>query len=366
MEQKTITPKSSQRFMSIDALRGFIMFFIIGGDELIKKIAEHFNNPTFNKISENFTSHVDWEGLHFYDMIFPAFLFLIGVVIPFSLGKRIEEGASKKLVVIKVVKRTLILFTLGLIDNGLLEFEGFYHLRIMGVLQRLALGYFFASLIMLFCKKIRWQVVIFITILAGYWAALTFIPIPNGIDLPTYIDRMIFAPGQLLIGDFDPEGLFSTIPAIATAILGLLTGQWLKSQYSKSKKLIGLVVGGLVCVGLGFLWGIWFPLVKNLWTSSYVLAAGGFSLLMLATFYCLIELLGLKKWAYFFVVIGVNAITIYFGQAIINFEDISESITGGMVSFFPLYSAILIPLSVLLVKWLFLNFLHRKKLYFRV
>lgn len=366
MKTQTITPKPSQRLMSVDALRGFIMFFVIGGDELIKKLAEHFNNPIFNNISENLTGHADWEGLHFYDMIFPTFLFLIGVVIPFSLGKRLESGHSKKRVIIKIIKRTLILFTLGLIDNGLLDFQGFCHLRIMGVLQRLALGYFFASLIMLFCKKIRRQIVIFATILVGYWAALTFIQLPDGVDLPTYIDRLIFAPGQLLLGDFDPEGLFSTIPAIATGILGLFTGQWLKSQYSKSQKLIGLIVCGLGCLILGLLSSIWFPLVKNIWTSSYVLAAGGCSLLMLAAFYYLIEILRFTKWAYFFVVIGVNAIIIYVGQNIINFEDISAYFTDGFFSFLPAYSTILTPLSALLIKWLFLNFLHRKKLYFKV
>lgn len=351
--------------MSIDALRGFIMFFIIGGDELIRKIAEHFDNSTFNAISENLTSHVDWEGLHFYDLIFPIFLFLIGAVLPFSLKKRLERGDSKRSILIKIFRRTFILFMLGLIENGLLRFEGFYDLRIMGVLQRLALGYFFAAIIMLFLN-IRWQVIIFSAILIGYWAALTFIQVPGGIELPIYIDSMIFAPGQLLTGDFDPEGLFSTIPAIATAILGLFAGHWLKSRYSKSKKLIGLIIGGLVCISLGFLWNIWFPLIKNIWTSSYVLAAGGFSLLMLAACYWLIEILEFTRWAYFFVVIGVNAITIYFGQAIINFDDISAYITGGIISFFPVYAAILTPLSVVLVKWLFLNFLHRKKLYFRV
>jgi predicted acyltransferase len=187
--------------------------------------------------------------------------------------------------------------------------------------------------------KVRTQVIVFFVILLGYWAMLKYVPTPETHagdlskekNLAGYIDRH-YLPGKIyasFYGFGDNEGLLSTIPAVATALLGVLAGQWLNSSWGRWIKAVGLALGGLACLGLGILWGGYFPVIKILWTGPYVLIAGGFSLLLLALFYTIIDVIGLRAWAFFFVVIGVNAITIYVGSRIIPFPEISRFFLGG-------------------------------------
>jgi predicted acyltransferase len=372
MANNSLPAQTSQRLLSLDALRGFTMFWIIGGDELVNRIAGYFKNPGFDRIKDFLTQHVDWAGFHFYDLIFPLFLFMAGVSIPFSIGRGLEHNESKRLLIIKVFIRTLLLFLLGWIYNGALEFKGFYHLRIPGVLQRIALGYCFAALAMLFFKA-RAQIVIGATLLLGYWAVMCWIPVPGfpagtmtfeG-NLAGYVDRLVFQPGQLWSGTADPEGLLSTLPALVTALLGMMAGQWLRSGGKQQRKVTGLLLGGVGCLVLGYIWSFWFPLIKQIWTSSFVLVAGGWSLMLLALFYWLIDVRGWKRWAFFLVVIGVNPITIYICQNFINFDGIAGYFVGGLLQFVPTVAPILFMVSALMVKWLFLAFLNRRKIYLR-
>ena len=372
METPQPTPSLSSRLLSLDALRGFNMFWIIGGDDLVSGVLERTHNPTLRRVSANLTSHVEWTGFHFYDMIFPLFLFIIGVALPFSTAKRVRQGETRQKSLARILKRTLLLFVLGLIYNGLLQFRGVDHLRIMGVLQRLALGYGAAALITM-CTRPRQQAAIAVMLLLGYWAVMAWVTVP-GVprgsmtqmgNLANYIDRQVFAPGQLYTPYGDPEGLLSTLPAIATALLGVLAGQWLLSDQKPDRKALGLALAGLACIAIGYLWAPWFPIIKKIWTSSYVLIAGGWSLLLLALFYWLIDVRGYRRWTFFLVVIGVNPLTIYLLQNIVGFDSIASYFVSGISQFLPLWGPVLVAFSVLLAKWLFLLFLYRQKIYLR-
>lgn len=367
-------PPASSRLESLDALRGFNMFWIIGGAELLAAIARAVNAGWLTAISDNFTEHVEWEGFHFHDMIFPLFLFIMGVTTPFSVAKRQASGEPRGTIVRHVLERTLVLFLLGLAYSGLLQFKGFDQLRIMGVLQRLALGWGCATLLSLFLG-LRAQVAAAVALLLGYWAAMALFPVPGhptGSYTPegnfaNYVDRLAFLPGQLYTSYGDPEGLFSTLPAIVTAQLGLFAGRWLRAPGTGPQKVRMLVIAGAAGIALGYAWSPWFPVIKKIWTSSYVLVAGGWSALLLALFYWLIDLRGWKRWAYFFAVIGLNPITIYLGQRIIRFGPIAEFFAGGLAraAGYP-YSAIVLAAAALAVKWLLLRYLYTQRISLRV
>jgi predicted acyltransferase len=364
----------AERLTSIDALRGFDMFWIVGGDAAARAICKWWGTPQALEFGEQF-EHVDWRGFRFYDLIFPLFLFLVGVVLPFSLRKYMTGAHPKGHALQRTARRVVLLFLLGLIYNGLLEFHP-HSLRIPGVLQRIAVCYGIASLIFLF-TKVRTQVVLFIAILVGYWAILMFVPSPESkmagdlsreTNLAGYLDRH-YLPNvkKLCCYDYgDNEGLLSTIPAVATALLGVLAGHWLLSDRNRWIKALGLAAAGGACVGLGLLWGQTFPIIKNLWTSSFVLVAGGWSLLLLSLFYTIIDVLKLRAWAFVFVVIGVNAITIYMAKDIIPFDEISKYFVGGVAQYSGSFRPMVEPIGVILIEWLFLFHLYRNRIFLRV
>jgi predicted acyltransferase len=236
--------------------------------------------------------------------------------------------------------------------------------------------YGIASLIFLF-TKVRTQVVLFLAILVGYWAILMFVPAPESkragdlakeTNLAGYLDRH-YLPGKIypsFYGHGDNEGLLSTIPAVATALLGVLAGHWLLTDRNRWAKAAGLAAMGLGCLGVGLLWSRDFPVIKILWTSTYVLVAGGFSLLLLALFYTIIDVLKFRAWSFFFVVIGVNAITIYMAKDIIPFDEISKYFLGGVAPYSGSFGPAVVPIGTLAVEWLFLLHLYRNRIFLRV
>jgi predicted acyltransferase len=351
------------------------MFWIVGGDQVARALCRWWGTPEALRLGEQF-HHVEWEGFRFYDLIFPLFLFLVGVVLPFSLRKYMTGDHPKSHALQRTARRVVLLFLLGLIYNGLLDFH-FDTLRATGVLQRIAVCYGMASLIFLF-TKVRTQVVLFGAILIGYWAVLMFVPAPETntagdlakeTNLAGYLDRH-YLPGKIYkayYGYGDNEGLLSTIPAVATALLGVLAGHWLLSDRNRWAKAAGLAAMGLGCLGVGSLWGRDFAIVKNLWTSTFVLVAGGWSLLLLALFYTIIDVLKLRRWAFFFVVIGVNAITIYMARDIIPFDAIAKYFLGGVKERYAgSFGPVVLPIGVLAIEWLFLLHLYRNRIFLRV
>jgi predicted acyltransferase len=362
----------SGRIRSIDALRGFDMFWIIGGDALFIAIGKWLDLP----ILVEQLDHVVWNGFHFYDLIFPLFLFIVGVVLPFSLSKYTQPGdapvhASRTSAYGRILRRTLLLIVLGLIHNGILTLA-FSDFRWPGVLQRIGICYGLAALIVLH-TGVRGQLLWLAGLLAGYWALFHFVAAPGQEpydltmehSLAGYVDRLLI-PGRLYYGFGDNEGLLSTIPALGTTLLGALAGHWLKAPHSPAIKFAGLLVAAAACLAAGYAWSATFPLNKILWTSSFVLVTGGWSLALLAAFYLLIDMAGWQRWGFIFVVIGMNPITIYVVQQFVDFEAISRYFLGGIARYGGSAEEVVLALGAIVVRWLALLYLFRNKTFLRV
>lgn len=373
MGDKNGATSPTGRLESIDALRGFDMFWIVGGDAFAKAWSRWAGWPPPDLV-ERQLEHAAWDGFRFYDLIFPLFLFLVGVVIPFSQARLRQPGTSLGAAHWRILRRTVLLFALGLLCNRVLQFD-WENLRVAGVLQRIAVCYGCAALIALH-TGVRGQAVVTAAILLGYWALLALVPAPGGTagdlspegNLAGYLDRH-YLPGKILepyYGYGDNEGLLSTIPAVATALLGVLAGHWLRSGRAAGSRLPGLALAGVACLVVGTAWGTVFPVIKNLWTSSYVLVAAGWSLLLLAAFHGVIDVLGWRRWAFFFTVIGANAITIYVVPRFLDFPKIAEFFLGGVARHSGSFAPVVLTAGVLAAEWLFLLYLYRQRLLLRV
>src|ERR1700712_1264598 len=270
----------SERLYSLDALRGFDMFWIMGAEEIFHSLFKATGSSFFGSISEELT-HPAWNGFHFYDLIFPLFLFMAGVATPYSVGRELANGKSKNQVLGRVIKRGLILVVLGIIYNNGLQIKPLAEVRFGSVLGRIGLAYMFANIIYIYSKQ-RAQIIWFCALLIGYWLLLKFNSAPGfpmgdltmqG-NFASYIDRLVL-PGKLYLGIHDPEGLISTIPAISTGLLGILTGITLKNPaLSQMAKVARLAIVGVIFLVLAQIWNLDFPINKNLWTSSFVMEVG--------------------------------------------------------------------------------------------
>ncbi len=366
-------PAVRERVMSLDALRGFDMFWIIGGDAICRSLPAITPAPWARFLARQ-VEHNPWTGFTFYDLIFPLFLFIIGAVFPFSLLKRAEQEKDRRRLYGHILKRTLLLILLGIIAGGVLNFD-FANMRWTGVLQRIGLCYFLVALLVL-NTKVKTQIVVFVAVLLLYWAAMALIPVPGhgaGVMTPegslhSYIDQKVM-PGKIsaeFYGPGDSLGAISTLTAACSLLLGVFAGYWLKSSRKGGTKTLGLLIAGVLFLGVGYVWSLAFPIIKHIWTSTYVVWAGGWCLLLLALFYWLIDVKGWSRWAFFFVVIGVNAILVYFGQEVVDFEGIGKFFLGGAERLAGTLAPLVIPVGALTVKWLVLLFLHKRKIYFKV
>lgn len=362
-----------RRLYSLDALRGFDMFWIMGAEEVFHTLYRATGSPFWGAVSNQFT-HPEWNGFHFYDLIFPLFLFIAGVATPYSVGRELEKGKTRAAVLGRVIKRALILVLLGIIANNGLELRPIADIRFGSVLGRIGLAYMFANMIYIYSGK-RAQIIWFCGILISYWLLLKFTSAPG---FPTgdltmqgnfasYIDRSIM-PGKLYLGIHDPEGVVSTLPAIATGLLGILAGVFIKNgDVTGNRKTLTLAVTGVVFIVLAQLWDLDFPINKNLWTSSFVLNVGGISLILLALFYYVIDVLGYIRWSFFFRVIGMNSILIYMSGHFINWEYTTNSFFKwlGQLIGNP-FNAVALAVCYVAIKWAFLYFMYRKKVFLRV
>ncbi len=364
----------TQRLYSLDALRGFDMFWIMGGEEIFHGMAKATGGSPFWEAIANQLTHPAWNGFHLYDCIFPLFLFMAGVATPFSIGKELDNGVSKNKLMMRVIRRGLILVLLGVIYNNGLEIKPISQIRFGSVLGRIGTAYMFANLIYLNSKRIT-QIIWFFAIIIGYWLLLKFTSapgFPKG-DLTmegnfvSYVDRLLM-PGRLYLGIHDPEGLMSTIPAIATGLLGILAGGFLKSkETTETKKVLWLFSAGIISLLLAQLWNLDFPINKNLWTSSFVLEVGGISLILLSIFYYIIDVKGYQKWAFFFRVIGMNSILIYVSERFINWDYSNKEFFQwvGQIVGNP-FNIVAMAFCFVGLKWLFLYFMYKKKVFLRV
>lgn len=305
-----------QRVLSVDVLRGLTLLFMI----LV-------NNAGDSRVGYPPLEHAEWNGFTPTDLVFPTFLFLVGVSLVLSYSKREASGASRSHFLWHALRRTLLLFALGVLLNGFPLYP-WSTLRIYGVLQRIAVCFGVGAVLLAWTRDNRNRVVVFATalvaVLGGYWLLMCFVPVAghgvpgHGVPLldkdwnqVSVLDRKLL-PGRLYEGTRDPEGLLSDIPAVGTLLLGMLTALWLRTRRTVGQKCAGLLVAGLASLLLGGLWNATFPINKKLWTSSYVLWAGGWSLLLLALFYYLCEVRGWRGrgWAPL-LVFGKNAISGY-------------------------------------------------------
>lgn len=428
-----IPPKpavATQRLMSVDALRGFDMFWIIGADSLV--YALHRLSPSKpTDFLANQLEHAEWQGFHFYDLIFPLFVFLVGVSIVFSLTKTIQRS-GKADAIRRVIRRGILLYVIGVLYSG--GFSNLWpNIRLLGVLNRIALAYFFAGLLFCFFKP-RALVGICVGLLLGYWALMTFIPIrdiqltrpnisrlateagdsetaayfssrrsPNpstvknspawaateklfysttnnvrgkyepGYNLSDHLDFQ-YLPGKKWDTFYDPEGYLSTIPAIATCLLGVFAGFLLQNQLVPGqKKVLVLLAAGIVAAALGWLWNYQFPVIKKIWTSSFVLVAGGYSAILLGVFYWIVDVVQLRAWCQPFVWMGMNSITIYLTKNIIGgtFNVLAERFVGGDVKTYfdncvTGLGQLVISLVGLLLAFWFVHFLYKRKIFLRL
>jgi len=369
----TVSPIESQRLVSLDVFRGIT----IAGMVLVNNPGswEHIYWPL---------EHASWSGWTPTDLVFPFFLFIVGVSIPLAFAKRLESGGSKRDLYLKIVKRTLIIFAIGLFLNGLPYF-GLAEYRIPGVLQRIAVCYFFASIIFL-NTKVRTQVAIAIGLLVFYWLLVKLVPAPGFAagdltkegSLPSFVDRVVFGKhvwAQARV--YDPEGLLSTVPSIATALIGVLTGSWLRTERTRYEKAAGMFVVGAVCVAVGWAWNSFFVINKALWTSSYVMFTGGLALQFLSLCYWLIDIKGYRRWAKPFEVFGLNAIALYVVADVIAVAlgvlKVGEDSLGGWIytNVFaswasPINASLAMAISFVLVCLALMWILYNRKIFLKV
>jgi predicted acyltransferase len=320
--------KSTMRLTSLDVFRGLTIATMI--------LVNMASLPDEGK-KYLWLDHADWHGYTIADLVFPFFLYIIGVSIAFSLAKYTSGAVPiTKQVYWQIIRRSLILFGLGLILNNLFWnynltdpklFANIDHLRIMGVLQRIGIAFFLASIAVLNLPR-RGIWTLAVGILVGYWLILRFVPAldnPSGVftkigNFGSYVDRLIITPAHLHKGSgslSDPEGLFSTLPAIVNILFGYLTGTWLQRQSVSSRTSLNLLMFGLAAVVIGLVWNGWFPINKKLWTSSFVMFTTGWGLISLAGCYELVDVRKYRQWFKPFEIMGLNAIFIYVASIVL-------------------------------------------------
>ncbi|WP_263417218.1 acyltransferase family protein [Terriglobus albidus] len=306
-------PSSSPRLTSLDVLRGLTIALMI-----------MVNTSGDGAHTFPFLSHAAWNGCTLADVVFPCFLFMVGISIVFSLRGKLRKGVPSSTIILQAAKRTLVLFAIGLAVSSFPHYT-WHTFRVFGVLQRIAICFFVATLLYLKAKP-RTLVVVTVSILLGYWILLRWVPVPGfgmpGVDVPfldpvgnfpAWLDRHLLPASHLYrIGFYDPEGLLSSVPSLATALLGVLTGIWITRHGVTSATARGLLTASVSLLTLSGLWSIWFPLNKRLWTSSFVLFNAGLSLLVLWLFFRIIDLRpGKKRFIEPALVFGTNSLAVY-------------------------------------------------------
>jgi predicted acyltransferase len=378
MQNQVQTEKQNPRLASLDVLRGFDMFWIIGGGSLIVALSKALDWGWLNVVAEQM-EHVRWEGFHFEDLIFPLFMFISGVAIPYSITSKIEKGGNKFELFKKAARRGLILILLGIFYNGALE-RGFTTMRIPSVLGQIGIAYFFAATIVIFTKDMKSRIFWLLGILISIAILQLGVPVPgqgaglldpvNGIN--AYLDRLLI-PGRLHGKTFDPEGLLCSISAISVTLMGALAGGILRDgQPASTRKASILAVTGAAIIVAALALSTFYPIIKAAWTVPFDMLASGISFMLLALFYLSIDV---KNWhnelawgigsykVFFFKVIGMNSITIYVGARIFDFTDAATNFVGFME---PSLGNWIIILGRLTLEWLVLYFLYKKSVFLRV
>ncbi|MCG9760579.1 DUF5009 domain-containing protein [Pseudoalteromonas sp. Isolate6] len=375
------TNNKPKRLASLDALRGMDMFWILGGQSIFAALFVLTGWQGW-KAFEAHTLHSPWHGFTFYDLIFPLFIFLSGVAMGLS-PKRIDHLPfdERKPFYLKALKRLLLLCAFGVLYNhgwgtGIpMDPDG---VRYASVLGRIAFAWFFCALLV-WHTSLRTLAYVGMGILLFYWLLLCFIPVPGGQagDLSAngvgswnaFIDTY-FLPGiSYQNRPVDPEGVLSSLPAIVNAIAGVFAGRAIANAQTQGEwKTVGiLAASGVLVLALGWLWDMQFPVNKELWTSSFVLVTVGWSAILLAVFYAIVDVLSFQRWAYPFVIIGANSIIIYLASSLVNWTFISKSVFGGVIASVPIaWQPLIAVFALLAVQLLVLHWMYKRHIFVSV
>ena len=383
-----------ERLWSLDALRGFDMLFISGLGGIVYELAILIFGGSDAWLAQQM-KHVAWEGFHQHDTIFPLFIFLAGVSYPFSCAAARAKGFGTRELVLKATRRLVALVALGLIYNGILQFD-FAHQRWASVLARIGMAWYGAALLYLFVRNVKARVAIAVGLLVGYWVVCFFLVAPDapaGADsfsaagcFAGYVDRLLL-PGRMAEPNLDPEGWLSVFPSVALAMGGVFAGELVRrTDVTGGRKALALVGAAVALAALTWIWTPWCPIIKKIWTPTFVLVCGGADLAVLAALYWIMDVKGWRAWAFPLRVIGLNAITVYLLQKVVDIGSVvrffvgtsatvqqhfigSKDLTGfglcGLCTSQALSLAIYWFVYVL-VCWLVLYFLHQKKVFLKV
>ena len=365
------TSVKTTRLMSLDALRGFDMFWIIGADALLHGLRKASDNEVMQFIARQL-EHCDWAGFRFEDLIFPMFVFIVGVSLVFSLSRTIELH-GRRAAIVRIIRRAVLMYLLGILYYGGFS-TSFDQIRLLGVLQRIAICYLCAGLIFCFWG-LRGRLAWCVGLLVGYWLVMSYVPVPGGVagdfsegkNLANWVDQQ-FLPLRKWDGDHDPEGLLSTLPAVANCLIGVFAGMLLRDSNRQNwKKVVYLLAAGVFMAALGWLWDLQFPVIKKIWTSSFVLVACGYSCVLLSLFYLVIDVWGLRWWAQPFVWIGMNPITIYMLDNLVEIPKIAKLFVGGELNtYFGNYGDLVVAVVGLLITFGIARFLYQRKIFLRL
>ncbi|OHB53081.1 MAG: hypothetical protein A2Y07_04585 [Planctomycetes bacterium GWF2_50_10] len=346
--------KSQQRILSIDALRGFDMFWLIGGAELMLSFDQVFHNQFTRWLALQF-QHTTWAGPRFYDFIFPLFLFIVGLVIPISIDRLKAKGLSQTAIIMHILKRTAVLVVLGMMTKGLLQ----GNVKFVSVLSRIGFGYFVAAMLILYTGP-KLQAIVCGAILAVSWPAMMLIPIP-ALDGHVYLMEGV----AKIVPTLSQAAIW--IMSIPSVLAGTLAGYWLMEPRDEMAKLRRLAAAGAICVGAGLAWGLVYPRVFSLWTGSFVVFMAGCGIVLLSVFYYIIDVKKYQKWCKFFVVMGSNAVFIYFlsVSGIVDWSRTTEFFAGGVISHAGAFGPIIEALTYTAIMWFICGFLYRHRIFIK-
>jgi predicted acyltransferase len=373
-------PDLKNRIVSVDALRGLAMFLILATQIGGAPVFRTFNNMLWNENWPNFISmQLSWNNqrVSFINIAQTIFVFVVGVVIPFSLNNRLLR-ADKTKIYLFIIRRALILFLFGLIAGGKLLNLPEYNRTLAtiplynNVLEYISISYLVCAILVLNTTT-KVQYVITAGLLISYWAIWLFIPAPGWqgdiysteMNIGIYVENFVLGNHGSHFGPW--TGIFNTISHISIALIGVLTGKIIFGNRNKVEKTRLLFIAGFAMIITGKLWGLFFPIMRCYMTSTFVLVSGGIAILLLASFYLIIDVLGYAKWAFFFIIFGVNSIAIYMMAHLFDFRLIGNILVGGLSDLFSTnVQAFIQAVTAMIIMWLIMYYLYRKRTFIKI